>query len=90
VAIEPSGSSDVCLAVGVLTAIGPDDQQMSGAGEINDKRADRVLPAELEVRQPPTSQCRPQAYFRIGWEPPKCARDAGHRQTLWPSQLTPD
>jgi hypothetical protein len=51
--LEPFGSLGVRLVVGVLTAIGLDNQMMLGADEVDDISADGVLSPELETGQTP-------------------------------------
>jgi hypothetical protein len=49
----------------VLTAIDFDHQLVLGAGEVDYKVADRVLPAEFVAQQPAISQSRPHSPFGI-------------------------
>jgi hypothetical protein len=51
-ALEPCGAAAIVVIVGVLTAIGFDNQTMLRTGEIDDEIADRVLSAEAVTAQP--------------------------------------
>ena len=42
--LKPNSAPPVVVAVRVLTAICLDDETMSGAGEIDDKASNRILP----------------------------------------------
>jgi hypothetical protein len=49
----------------VLAAVKLDDESGFDATEIRDEGADRVLSAELELRQPPVTQAPPELSLRI-------------------------
>jgi len=49
----------------VLTSVELDDEFGLSAAEVRDERTDRVLPAELELRQSPVTQAPPKLLLGI-------------------------
>ena len=50
----------------MLSAISLDDEPLLDAGEIGNKRADRMLATEFATSEPPCAQEIPEQPFRIG------------------------
>ena len=56
-------TNGVAQAIGVLRAVGFDDQLSANAKKVDDVRADRNLPAKLESAEATIAQQTPQAQF---------------------------
>ena len=73
-AFEPHGAAEISLVVGVLAAIRLDHEVMSGAGEIDDEVADRILPAKPVTAQSAVPKRGPETPLRIRGISPQSAR----------------
>jgi hypothetical protein len=63
---EPLGSLRVADAIGVLPAIGFENQRMVEADEIDDEWPDPMLASEFEPCQLSAAQCSPKPALDIG------------------------
>nr|WP_238388228.1 hypothetical protein [Sinimarinibacterium sp. NLF-5-8] len=62
----------IACAIGVLPAIQLNHQALRQTNKVNDVRANRLLPLELEPQKPPRPQLLPQRVFRIRLPPAQC------------------
>ena len=65
-AFEPSGPSEVGLAVGMLSAIGLDNEAERDARKIDNEWADRMLSAKFPTSHTSIPQDRPQTPLGVG------------------------
>ena len=75
VIFEPAGPVGITCALGMLTTIRLDDQSMVEADEIDDEGSDWMLSSELEPRQLPAAQRRPEPTLGIGGSSPESSRE---------------
>jgi hypothetical protein len=65
--LQPSGPRGVVArAVEMLPAVEFDHQPRTESDEIDDPRTNRLLPAELDARQPASAKVEPQSPLGIG------------------------
>ena len=69
--LQPGRPLSVAVTLGMLAAIGLDDQTMLDASEVENVRSQRMLAAELEPGQPPSAQRRPQPPLGVGHHNPQ-------------------
>jgi hypothetical protein len=63
---QPDCAHAISLAVRMLAAVGFDDQAVPRAGEIDDERSDRKLPAKAVAAQSAVAQYRPKPTLGVG------------------------